>query len=162
MRSVRDGLAHLSEDIHALSYRLHSSVLEELGLAEALKVECEHFSRQESISTHVKFVALPDLLTSETALCLFRVAQEALRNAARHSHARTLGILVRGLDDGLELTVFDDGIGFDPALQRDHASLGLASMRERLLLLDGKLDIDSSPGRGTTILAWVPLKKEQS
>jgi len=159
MRSVRDGLVRLSEDIHALAYRLHPSVLEDLGLAEALKAECERFSRQESVSTDVTLRELPTVVPPETALCLFRVAQEALRNVARHAQARRVEVSVRALDGGLQLAVFDDGIGFDPALQRDRPSLGLASMRERVLLLDGELDIDSAPGQGATIVAWVPLKE---
>jgi len=68
-------------------------------------------------------------------------------------------LLLRGLDGGLQLAVQDDGCGFDPAVQRHRPSLGLASMRERVHLLGGELDIDTAPGRGTTIVAWVPEAK---
>lgn len=159
MQSVRDGLVRLSEDIHALSYRLHPSVLEDLGLAEALKAECERFSRQELVPAEVAVRELPGRLPPEAALCLFRVAQEALRNVARHARARRVEVSVRALHGGLQLAVHDDGIGFDPASQRVRPSLGLASMHERVLLLDGKLDIESLPGQGTTILVTVPLKE---
>ncbi len=159
MRSVRDGLVHLSEDIHALSYRLHPAVLEDLGLAEALKAECERFSRQESIPANVTLRELPTVIPPETALCLFRVTQEALRNVARHAKAPTVKVSMQALDGGLQLAVRDDGAGFAPALQRERPSLGLASMRERVHLLEGELDIESAPGQGTTILVWVPLKK---
>jgi len=158
MRSVRDGLVSLSEDVHALSYRLHPSVLEDLGLAEALKAECERFSRQESVPTEVEVGLAPAFIPPESALCLFRVAQEALRNVARHARARRVEVSVRPLDDGLQLAIVDDGIGFETALQRDRPSLGLASMRERVDLLGGELDIESAPGQGTTILVWLPLK----
>jgi PAS domain S-box-containing protein len=161
MRSLREGLVRLSEDIHALSYRLHPSVLEDLGLAEALKAECERFSRQESLPAHVTLSEVPDDVPPETALCLFRVVQEALRNVARHAQARRVEVTVRALDGGLQLAVLDDGIGFDPALQRSHPSLGLASMRERVLLLGGELDIESAAGHGTTILVSVPLNKSE-
>jgi PAS domain S-box-containing protein len=161
MRSVRDGLVRLSEDIHALSYRLHPAVLEDLGLAEALKAECDRFSRQGAVPADVTLAELPSVVPSETALCLFRVTQEALRNVARHAKARTVKVSVRALDGGLQLAVNDDGAGFDPALQRDHPSLGLASMRERVRLVAGELDIESAPGQGTTILVWVPLKKAE-
>ena len=160
MRFVRDGLVSLSEDIHALSYRLHPSVLEDLGLAEALKAECERFSRQESVPTEVEVGLAPADIQPESALCVFRVTQEALRNVARHARARSVKVSVRPLDEGLQLAVVDDGVGFEPALQRERPSLGLASMRERVGLLGGELDIESAPGQGTTILVWLPLKGE--
>ena len=161
MRTVREGLVGLSEDIHALSYRLHPAVLEDLGLGEALKAECERFARQESIPAEVMLPPLPDALPPETALCLIRVAQEALRNVARHARARRVEVSVRVLDGGLELAVIDDGIGFEPDLPRERPSLGLASMQERVLLLGGELDIESAPGRGTTILVSLPLPKAE-
>ena len=103
---------------------------------------------------------IPETLPHDVALCLFRIAQEALRNIARHSGASRAEVSLRRLDGGLQLAVKDDGAGFDPAQHRA-GSLGHASMRQRAILLGGKLDIDSSPGRGTTILAWVPLKEEE-
>lgn len=156
LRSVRESLVQLSEDLHALSYRLHPAVLEDLGLAEALKAECERFSRLESVPASVKLQELPADLPPETALCLFRVAQEALRNVARHARAGQVEISVRAINGAAQLAVLDDGIGFDPALQREHPSLGLESMRERVLLLGGELEVESAPGQGTTILVTVP------
>jgi PAS domain S-box-containing protein len=161
MRRIREGLVRLSEDIHALSYRLHPALLEDLGLAEALKAECERFTRQESVSVEVTVRDVPEDVPPETALCLFRVAQEALRNVARHAKASRVEISMRALDGSLQLVVQDDGIGFDPATQRTRPSLGLESMRERVLLVEGELDIESAPGRGTTILVTVPLKKAE-
>jgi PAS domain S-box-containing protein len=164
LREIREGLVRLSEDIHALSYRLHPALLEDLGLAEALKAECERFSRQESVAAEVTVLDLPDDLSADVALCLFRVTQEALRNAARHAKAGRVEVSLRvlslrALNDNLQLVVHDDGTGFDPALQGARPSLGLASMRERVFLVDGQLHIESTPGQGTTILVTVPLKK---
>jgi signal transduction histidine kinase len=158
MRSVRDGLVRLCEDVHALSYRLHPSVLEDLGLAEALKAECERFSRRESIPSDVKLLDLPAVIAPDPALCLFRVAQGALHNIARHARARGVDVLLRGMDGGLQLAVHDDGVGFDPTAEKNHPTLGLASMDERVHLAGGELDIESTPGHGTTIVAWVPMK----
>lgn len=160
IRSVRDGLVGLSADIHALSYRLHPSILEDLGLSEALQAECERFARQESIPANVSVHDLPSI-DPDTALCLFRVAQESLRNVARHARARTVNVSVRSWDGGLELAVSDDGVGMNPKSQGEHPSLGLASMRERVRLLGGEFEVDSAPGQGTTILAWVPFKNAQ-
>lgn len=162
MREVREGLVRLSEDVHSLSYRLHSSLLEDLGLAEALKAECERFSRQESVFAEVKLRELPPTLPGDASLGLFRIAQEALRNVARHARARNVEVTLRLLDDGLQLAVRDDGSGFDLSRKPDHTSLGLASMRERVALLGGELDIESAPGHGTTVVAWVPLKKTEA
>jgi signal transduction histidine kinase len=156
MGGVRDGLVRLSEDIHALSYQLHPSMLEDLGLVAALKAECERFTRQESIPVDVKLGEIPQSVPPETALCLFRVAQEALRNVGRHAKAQTVAVSLFRRDGGLQLALRDDGVGFDPALQRENPHLGLGSMHERVQLLGGELDIDSAPGHGTTILAWVP------
>jgi signal transduction histidine kinase len=90
------------------------------------------------------------------ALCLFRVAQEALRNAVRHAQAARITVSLQASAGGHALSVVDDGRGFDPAAPRVQASLGLASMRERVALLGGRLQIRSQPGQGTTVAAWLP------
>jgi PAS domain S-box-containing protein len=162
LREMREGLVRLSEDIHALSYRLHPSVLEDLGLAEALRTEIERVARQESILLAAKLEEMPEPVPHDVALCVFRVAQEALRNVVRHARARKAEISVRVLDGGLELAVRDDGVGFEPALRGNRRSLGLTSMRERVRLLQGELDIESAPGRGTNVVARVPLRGERS
>lgn len=154
--SVREGLARLSEDVHALAYHLHPSILEELGLPEALRAECNRRRRQSS------FEILADLdpdasgLDREAALCLFRVAQEALTNVARHAAARVVTLTLRRMEDGVGLAVRDDGVGFAPGDPGSHRRLGLASMRERVGLVKGTLDVESAPGVGTSVIAWVP------
>jgi signal transduction histidine kinase len=155
-------LVRLSEDVHALSYRLHPALLEDLGLTAALKAECERFSRQESVSVGVKLEEIPAEIPSDTGLCLFRVTQEALRNVVRHARAPAAEVSLRPLDGGLQLAVADTGVGFDSGRQRQRPSLGLASMRERVRLLGGELDVESAPGHGTTVLAWVPLEGKKA
>jgi signal transduction histidine kinase len=159
MRVMREGLVRLSEDVHALSYRLHPSIIEDLGLMEALKSECQRFSEQGPARVEIKAQDISEEPPGNVALCLFRVAQEALQNSARHSEASTVQVTIRLLNGGLQLGVHDDGKGFDPRRRRDRPSLGLASMRQRIDLLDGLLDIESDPGHGTTVLAWVPLQE---
>jgi signal transduction histidine kinase len=156
MRSVREGLVRLSKDVHDLSYRLHPSILQDLGLVEALKAECVRFPQ---CRLDVNERDIPERLPEETALCLYRIVQEGLRNVVRHAGASRTEVRLRRLDDGLQLSVRDNGTGFDPRQDRAGASLGHASMRQRVALLGGKIDIESSPGRGTTILAWVPFKE---
>jgi signal transduction histidine kinase len=159
MGTMREGLVQLSEDVHALSYRLHPSIIEDLGLVEALKSECLRFSELGSARVEVKAQGLREEPPPDVALCLFRIAQEALRNSTRHSGAGTVQVTVRSLNGGLQLGVHDDGKGFDLGRHRDRPSLGLASMRQRIDLLHGLLDIESDPSHGTTILAWVPLRE---
>ncbi|MDM0000762.1 sensor histidine kinase [Variovorax sp. J22P240] len=156
VRPLREDLVRLSEDVHALSYRLHPSVLDDLGLVEALRAECDRVGRHGEMRVEVNTRDTPDAVPSEASLCLFRVAQEALSNAARHGRASAATVLLSPRDRGLQLAVSDNGTGFDPAQSRARASLGLASMRERVRLLSGHLDIESTPGRGTTVVAWVP------
>jgi len=100
---------------------------------------------------------VPDRLPIDVALCMFRVAQEALRNVARHAKASVARVTLALSDGGLLLAVTDDGIGFDVEATRSRPSLGYASMGERVRLLGGRLGIKSASGQGTTISAWVPL-----
>jgi signal transduction histidine kinase len=158
MRDVREGLVRLSQDVHSLAYQLHPSVLEELGLAEAIRTECERVGRQGPIDLSVKIAPLPETVGRDAALCLFRVAQEALNNVVRHASARAATVDLRPMDGGLLLSVRDDGVGFDPAGTGTGRSLGLASMRERVQLLNGTLDVESAPDQGTAIVAWVPVE----
>ena len=156
MRPIREDLVRLSEDVHALSYRLHPSVLDDLGLVEALRTECDRASRHGSIQVKADLGEVGESTPVETSLCLFRVAQEAVNNALRHAQASALTVVLAPVRQGLQLSVSDNGRGFETARYPTHASLGLASMRERIRLLNGELEIRSSPGEGTTVTAWVP------
>lgn len=161
-RFVRDELVRLGQDVHALSYRLHPSILEDLGLPAALRAEAEHCERLGDVRVSLGIQAMPEILPSEVALCVFRVVQEALRNAMRHSGAQFVAVTLRGADSGLHLGVQDNGCGFDPGKPREKPSLGLASMRERAYCLGGEFNVESWPGRGTSIYAWIPLAKTEN
>ncbi|MFO1306050.1 MAG: sensor histidine kinase [Burkholderiales bacterium] len=157
--SIREGLTVMSEDVHAMSYRLHPSVIEDLGLEEALRTECDRFARYESIRVELDAESVPESLSPEPALCLFRIAQESLRNVSRHANASKVDVSLRTEGEGLGLEVCDNGRGFDVESHKDQVSLGLASMRERVRLLGGRIDVESQPGQGTWVRAWVPLKR---
>ena len=161
-RSIRGELVRLSEDVHDLSYRLHPSVLDDLGLVEALKAECDRVARSQSVRVDVEAEKLPPTLPRETALCIYRVAQEALRNIVRHAKARSAHLSLALREGSLQLAVSDDGIGYDPESPPGRSSLGHASMRERLRLLGGHLEISSNPGRGTSVIARVPISGKSS
>jgi len=158
MRAVRAELVRLSEDIHSLAYQLHPSVLQELGLAEALRAERERRVRQSPLELSADLDPLPAAVGKDEALCLFRMAQEALNNVVRHAGARAATLALRQMDGGLLLAVRDDGVGFDPASPGTGRRLGLASMRDRVRLVNGTLDVESAPGQGTAIVAWVPAE----
>jgi signal transduction histidine kinase len=157
--AIRQRLVKLSEDVHALSYRLHPSVIEDLGLVAALRVECNRVTRQEPISVDFDAKAIPRKVPPDTAICLFRVAQEALRNVVRHANASSVEVSLQGANGGIALTVRDDGAGIGEAGDPVKTSLGLVSMRERVRLVGGTLDIVSRPGAGTSVVAWVPLRE---
>jgi signal transduction histidine kinase len=153
--AMREEIVSLSGDIHALARRLHPTVLDDLGIVEALRAEAARFSRVESIPVDLRLAEPEGALPEEAALCLYRVAQESLRNVARHAHAQLVEVSLRANDGGCELEVRDDGTGFDPDARRG-AGLGLASMHERMRLVGGRLTVRSSPNRGTAVVAWVP------
>ncbi len=156
--SMHDELVRLSEDVHAFSYRLHPTVLDDLGLVDALRSECDRASHGQAIGVDLKVGEVPERIPSDVALSLFRIAQEALRNIVRHAKATAVSVSLAPRRAGLELTVVDDGVGFDVIGPRERPSLGHASMRERVRQLGGDLQIRSAPGSGTMIVAWVPLR----
>lgn len=161
LSALREQLVKLSEDIHTLAYQLHPSVLEELGLVEALRVECERRNGRGGLEVRLDVEAPPEDLSPDAALCVLRVAQESLTNVARHAAAKVATVTLRAMGGGLVLAIGDDGIGFDPLGPRRKRNLGLVGMRERLQLVNGTFDVESAPGRGTTVVAWVPVEGGQ-
>jgi signal transduction histidine kinase len=139
-----------------LSHGLHSSRLQYLGLAAALKGFCQEFSQQQKVEVDCKTHDLPTPLSPDISLCFFRVLQEALHNAAKHSGVQRFEVRLWGTPDEICLTISDSGVGFDVEATRASRGLGLISMQERLKLLNGTLAIESQLQRGTTIHASVP------
>jgi PAS domain S-box-containing protein len=147
----------ISSDMHSLSHQLHSSKLEHVGLAPALMGLCKEFSSKFSIQ--IEFTDRVDSLEipKDVALCLFRIAQEALSNVFKHSQAKEARVELSGAKNEIELRIVDGGLGFDSALSNGEAGLGLLSMRERLRLVGGRLSVHSVPMHGTEVVAEVPL-----
>ena len=159
--SINRGLSEIGRDIQALSHRLHSSKLEYLGLTAAAKSFCKELSEQHKAQIDFSHFDIPGNLPKEIALCLFRVLQEALQNAVKHSGVQHFKVELRGTPGEIQLSVSDAGVGFDWQDAINRRGLGLISMRERLQLVSGELSFRSEPGRGTTVCARVPLGLEE-
>jgi PAS domain S-box-containing protein len=142
-------------DLSNLSHRLHPSRLQTLGLAESVRLLCHEISQQRQVSVAFSSAVLPETVDPSVSLCLYRIAQEALHNVAKHSQARDASVQLTHDREHVDLHIIDSGIGFDPiAVNR---GLGLISMRERVSVLKGHLAIHASPGRGTEIGVRLPL-----
>jgi signal transduction histidine kinase len=157
LRQLRDEIGKTAGDIHQLSRQLHPSILDDLGLAAALKAECAAFSKR--YQTECEFIDenVPSRIPEEVALCLYRVAQEALRNVGKHADAETVFVRLTGMDSIIELSIVDKGDGFDLEKVRTSRGLGLISMEERTRMIDGEFSITSKEGEGTSVLVRVPL-----
>ncbi len=157
IEAVSAQLGDLGRDVQALAHRLHSAKLELLGLAAAAPSFCREFADREQAQVDYHSENVPPDLSNEQSLCLYRVLQESLQNAIRHSGSRSFEVTLKGGDDAIELAVRDSGIGFraDEAVRA--RGLGLTSMKERLAAVGGQLFITSTPHSGTTIRARVPI-----
>ena len=149
--------AQIADDIQALSHELHSSKLQFLGLAVSTKSFCQEFETQQKVEIDFRSDALPTALPLDISLGFFRVLQEALRNAAKHSGVRHFEVRLWGTSGEIQLTVSDSGLGFDTEAAKTSRGLGLVSMAERLKMLNGTFSIESRPQHGTTIRARVPF-----
>jgi PAS domain S-box-containing protein len=148
----------LAERIRGLSHRMHPAVLEHAGLVPALRSVCEEFGRLEGVRTEFRVENVEGPYPPGLALAVYRVAQEALRNVARHSGALAARVTLAGVDGGLELVIADRGAGFDPAAVGPQG-LGLVSMAERVHLEGGDFEVVSAPGTGTTLRARFPRSR---
>jgi PAS domain S-box-containing protein len=145
--------ADLGTDIRALSHGLHSFSLEHFGLATAARGLCKELSDRQGVEIECHFENIPEDLPEDISLCLFRVLQEALQNATKHSGSRHFRVSLIGGASDVELIVQDSGIGFDLEEAAKVHGLGLISMKERLRVLGGELLIDSRSQQGATIRA---------
>ena len=161
IRSTCHQLTDIGKDIQALSHRLHSSKLEYLGIVAAARSFCKEFSEQQSVEIDFSHSGVPHTIPVEVSLSLFRVLQEALQNAAKHSESRNFRAELRGTPEEISLIVRDSGVGFDWQETANQPGLGLISMRERLQLVNGQLFVISQLGHGTTITARVLLTEQK-
>jgi PAS domain S-box-containing protein len=161
VQELRQQTAELSNDVQALSHELHSSKLEYLGAIGGMKSWCKEFSERQGIQIQFKSPESQMSLPPEVGLCLFRVLQEALHNAAKHSGVRRIEVQLREDSGEIHFVVSDLGRGFDLETAMQGRGLGLTSMQERVRLVDGTIEIQSKRMGGTTVHVRVPLRSEQ-
>ena len=154
---VHDTLSSLVDEIAAASDPVHKR-LELLGLATLGRRLCQDLSKRHDVVIHFQDEGVPPDLPFDIALALFRVLQEAAVNAAVHSQAREIWVSVLGAAAEVRLRVVDRGVGFDAQRPVPGAGVGLVAIRERLKLVNGDSVISSTPGEGTRVEAWVPLR----
>jgi two-component system, NarL family, sensor kinase len=160
LRAIRNEIAELSDDVRKLAYRLHPSILDHLGLAIALQSHVEEFGKREEIEAIFTQRNLPEIIPQPVSTCLYRVAQEALRNVAKHAKASRVVVRLAQGDGAVQMSIFDAGVGFIPPKGKELQGLGVVSMQERVRLVGGRMSIRSRPNRGTYLFIRVPLSHD--
>jgi PAS domain S-box-containing protein len=158
LRALQARIVKAANDASHIAYQLHPSVLEHLGLPNALRDLCNQFAeRAPTVALEFTSGILPPAVPREVAACLYRIAQESLNNTARHARAKQASVILTWRQGAIELTVADDGDGFDCQSVQGKGGLGLIGMEERARSVNGKLMIAAEPGSGTRIVLEVPL-----
>ena len=158
LKSIESELGRLSDDLHSIAHQLHPSILDDLGLVPAIRSYCTDFSKRQGIAVSFDHRGVSGEIPRETAMCVYRVIQEALTNVARHSNAKTADVALIETDTSMRLNIHDAGVGFDPKLCK--RGIGLVSIEERVRLMGGNVSVKSQPGDGTQIQAEIPMFKE--
>jgi PAS domain S-box-containing protein len=160
LRKIQIQVVHMAEGVRQIAHQLHPSILEDLGLGSALRELCEDFSTRTGIKATCENERLSERLPMDIALCLYRVAQEALHNAAKHARASQVRVMVSRSPEGVSLSIRDNGAGFESDTGgRWRHGIGIVSMKERVRLVDGEFSIHSQIGQGTEVKIFVPLLK---
>jgi signal transduction histidine kinase len=155
LESVRELVISTLQDVRRLAVELRPSALDDFGLVPAVERLTETFREQSGLRVDLETQLGEERLPSEAETTLYRVIQEALTNVVKHSAAKRVSILLQRKNSAVVAVVEDDGAGFDPSDTRADA-IGLSGMRERVSLAGGRLQVESSPGAGTTVVAEVP------
>lgn len=154
---LTEQIQRLSLDVHRISHELHPSKLNQLGLEAALRGFCRETGAAHGMKVRFEAKGVPRNLPNDISLCVYRIAQESLQNAVKHSGAAFANVILEAADGEIRLVVSDNGCGFDPDSLKSKESLGLVSMEERIRAVNGKLTIESVTDAGTKIAAVVPI-----
>jgi PAS domain S-box-containing protein len=157
---LQDLAQEIAAEIHQLSYRLHPAKLDHLGLVAAVNSLCDELSESGKLNVDFHHNGFPFALDRETTLCLFRIAQEGLRNCVKHSRAESARVVLTRTRNAVRLLVSDNGCGFNTKTALMEKGLGFLSMKERLHILGGEMNVYSKPLHGTRLEVSVPLKSD--
>jgi PAS domain S-box-containing protein len=162
LEDIRKMLIRTSSEIRHLSYKLHPTLLSDLGLEPALKLYFKEIQDHSNLDIHFSMIGFDRRMNRDLETALYRFSQEALTNTLKHSGAETFTCKIIKSYPKLIFSAEDDGIGFEEQTEnQDKRSLGLIGMRERTLLLGGTFQLKGRPGRGTRIRIEIPLPEEQ-
>ena len=157
MLSLRELVVSTLHDVRRLAVELRPKALDDFGLVPALERLAENFSDQTEVVVQVQATLGEQRLEPEIETALYRIVQEALTNVVKHAQARTISVVLTKKGNSVTALIEDDGQGFDPS-QASGDGLGLLGMRERIVLLRGRVAVESSEGSGTTVIVEVPLR----
>jgi signal transduction histidine kinase len=162
LEQIRQQCSDLTRDVQVLSHELHPSILDNLGLVTAVRSFCREFSQESGTNVDFTDRDVPDGLSRQVSLSLFRVVQEALHNAAKYSGVKQFEVNLKGKSGEIQLEISDQGVGFDAASVKNREGLGLVSMQERIHLINGTINIESKPNAGTRVRAHVPVGQQSN
>jgi PAS domain S-box-containing protein len=148
------------KSVRRICTELRPGILD-LGLAAAVEWQAQEFQARTGISCRFRLLVEEVVFTPDVSTALFRILQETLTNVARHARATRTEVVLQNQGNGLALLIRDNGRGFDPADPSVSNSLGLLGMRERAAMMRGRVNISSAPGKGTTVIAWIPLPSSE-
>ena len=152
----------ITEGIRRISHELHPTLLDHVGLRVALKAHVAEISSLQKLQVRLTLPDTDESIPNDVAVCLYRVAQESLRNILKHSGAHFAELTLTIDDQTAQLSVHDQGAGFDPKAARNNGGLGIASMEERVRLLQGSFSLVTEPDCGSKVIVSIPIRKAQS
>ncbi|HTV04063.1 MAG TPA: PAS domain-containing sensor histidine kinase [Acidobacteriaceae bacterium] len=162
LEDIQKHCSEIASDVQSLSHQLHSSKLDLLGITGAIRGFCKELSKQHEVSIEFTDRNVPQPLSKDVSLCLFRVAQEALHNAVKYSGTSQFKVDLSATVDEVRLVVSDSGAGFNVEEAKTRRGLGLVSIQERMHLVNGTFSVDSKPGAGTKVIVSAPLSGRNS
>jgi PAS domain S-box-containing protein len=157
LRPLQRHAVEAAEAVRQISHQLHPSIVDDLGLTAALEQYCEEFQERSHITTRFTSQNVPDYLPKDVSSCVYRIAQEALRNVAKHSQTESVDVRLEAVDSVVRLTVRDRGIGFTGQRSESPSGIGIVGMKERARLVNGNLSLHSQAGEGTELSLEVPV-----
>lgn len=160
LRAIRQHASEAAAHVRQISHQLHPSILDDLGLKVALEELCKEFESWSGIMTHFRSENMPDYLPHNVSNCIYHIAGESLRNAAKHSQGGTVFVDVGVQGKTLQLNVTDNGIGFSAKASGSNGGIGIMTMKERARLVGGKVSIEADSDQGTRVSAEVPVTED--